>query len=181
MIPAPFQTPLEQETKVDFRSGVVVLGRLLGLTEVGFQKVFGLNEATLVALEGGVNYRNLSDKIFEVLSQNPNEALSKSESLAVRKLISLLSVGNAKMEFEAATEILNRLRGKPINTTHVVSQSVNTNITLEELISQNKASDERLSKLMEQRNKLAGGTAKSTPASNQLTLDAILVEDDVNT
>lgn len=138
-----------------------------------------MDYAFLGIMRSSTFFATAMERLEVHVSKDPLRALQRAEPRAIAKLLSLIDAGDKKTELAAATQLLDRLRGKPIATTHLLSITGELAKSPETLSGELKASQERLQKLLDKRESLKGKTERTEMArlpSSAITVDAELVE-----
>ena len=87
-------------------------------------------------------------------NESPDEKMARAEGKAVDRLISLISNGGDREALTAIKEVLDRLKGKPVQTQRTISASVTLNVDPMQLKSEREQAEERLRILREQRGRM---------------------------
>lgn len=114
---------------------------------------------------------SLFEKVTSALalhnSLNPDELLAKSEGHVVKRLLRIIHSSDDKMALSAVKEVLDRVKGKPVQTNRTISTSVNLDVSVEDLKRERLEAEQRLEVLRKKQNAL----------KKVSTIDAVLADE----
>lgn len=136
--------------------GFVALSFAVGLPNEVMLQIFDWTEQELESMKGSPRISELTNQIQVALNMDPSKRLAASMNLAIDTKLHLLRTGDNKMKLSASTEVMDRVLGKPLQTTQNLNQNLNIAVTGDELDKRMKQADERINLLEDKRRKLLG-------------------------
>jgi hypothetical protein len=139
----------------DVLAKAVAVLAAVGLSSEQIATALGLSWTKVEVLRQSETVIDMVLGVQVAMSMSPEQRLAAAVNMAIDVKMKQLASEDEKVKGAASTEILDRVQGKPVQTTQSLSVSVNLQ-SKGNVDSKLQALNERLARLTEKRNKLLG-------------------------
>ena len=166
-------SPPSVQTKLTLplaKVALLVFAEQAGALDLLRKELF-FDEQELSILRQHPRYSSLEQALAICSNATPDELLARAEFDAVLRLISLVKKGDDKTALNAVKELLDRVKGKPVQTNRTISSTVTLDLNAEQLNKDRQEVEARLSLMRAQREKMLSRIGPSN------TFDAVLISE----
>lgn len=136
--------------------GFVALSFAVGLPNEVMLQIFDWTEQELESMKGSPRISELTNQIQVALNMDPSKRLAAAMNLAIDTKLMLLRTGDHKIKQAVSTDVMDRVLGKPLQTTQSLNTNLNMVVSGDELTRRMKQADDRINLLEDKRRKLLG-------------------------
>lgn len=136
--------------------GFAALAFAVGLPNEVMLQIFDWTEEELETMKVSPRISELTNQIQVALNMDPSKRLAAAMNLAIDTKLHLLRTGDHKIKQAVSTDVMDRVLGKPLQTTQNLNQNLNVTVTGTELDKRLEQADARIRLLEDKRRKLLG-------------------------
>lgn len=144
-----------------------------GMRDLLVKELF-FDEAEFSLLRQHPRYSQFEQSLSLANNESPDEILARAEGDAVARLVSLVKKGDDKTAFNAVREVLDRVKGKPVQTNRTINSTVTLDVDVAQLARDRAEAEKRLEGFKSMRAKML----EKANISSGKTIDAILVPEE---
>lgn len=137
-------------TLAQAKVALLVLAEHSGLVDLILREL-PLDTVELHLLRSHPLYATLSDKLLANSALTPDEILARAEQRTVNRLVSIVDKGDDGSALKAAKEILDRVKGKPVQTNRTISVNISADMSVDAIRREREEAEQRLAALRAKR------------------------------